>query len=205
MTLPNEGMGSMGPNAPQGPAMGSPPGAAPYGTPGAPGMQYGPVPPVWDPRLAAPRNRKSPWLAGVLSFLFPGLGQIYLGYYQRGFAHAGIFVLFIGALSSIHGGPTPMFGVGLGFFYLYNIIDAVRRASLYNQAMAGLQPVALPEDFKLPEGRSSLFVGALITVIGLMLLFHTRFDFNFDWLEDWWPAFIVLIGANIVYRAIRKK
>jgi len=206
MTLPNEGMSSMGPNAPQGPAMGSPaPGATPYPPPGAPGMQYGPVPPAWDPRGLAPRHRKSPWLAGLLSFFFPGLGQIYLGYYQRGFTHAGIFVLFIGALTSVHGGPTPMFGVGLGFFYMYNIVDAVRRAALYNQAMAGLHPVPLPEDFKLPEGRASLMGGAIIVVIGMMLLFHTRFDFNLDWLEDWWPAFIVLIGANIVYRAVRKK
>lgn len=211
MTLPNEGMGSMGPNAPQGPAPGSPaPGAMPYASPGyvgpgGPGMPYGPPPAGWDPRPAAPRNHKSPWFAGLLSFLFPGLGQIYLGYYQRGFAHAGIFVMFIGALTSIHGGPTPMFGVGLGFFYMYNVVDAVRRASLYNQAMAGLQPTALPEDFKLPEGRASLLGGAIIVVVGLMLLFHTRFDFDLNWLEDWWPAFIVLIGANIVYRAVRKK
>ena len=37
-----------------------------------------------DPRLAGDQRRKSPTLAALLS-LMPGLGQVYVGYYQQGF------------------------------------------------------------------------------------------------------------------------
>jgi hypothetical protein len=200
MNQPYEGMHSMGSEVPPGAGPSSPSaGATPYATAGTP-------PPVagWDPRIVQSRGRKSPLLAALLSFLMAGLGQIYIGYYQRGFLHAAIFVGFIGALTTVRNGMEPMFGVGLGFFYLYNIIDAARRATLYNQAIAGVQQVPLPEDFKLPTGRSSLFGGLIVVGIGLILLMNTRFDFDMRWLEDWWPAIIVLIGANMVYKATRK-
>ncbi len=185
----------MGTDAPQGA-----PGTAGFGAPGA-------VPPAWDPRWVNSR-RKSPLLAALLSFM-PGLGQIYIGYYQRGFVHAGIFACTIAALANgRHGrGLEPLLGVGLGFFFFYQLIDAARRASLYNQALAGLSPAPMPEDFKLPSGRSSLVGGIVITVLGIMILLNTRFDVDFrlDWLEDWWPAFIVLIGVNMVYRSWKAK
>jgi len=185
MNQPNEGMQTPGPGAAAGPAMPPPAAAAP----------------AWEARYTPVRNRKSPFLAGLFSFLMPGLGQVYLGYYQRGFVHAAVFVGFIGALSSIHHGPEAMFGVGLGFFYLYNIVDAARRATLYNQAVAGLQPTPLPEDFKMPTGQSSLFWGLIVTGLGVLLLLYTRFDFDLDWLEDWWPALLVLVGARIVFKS----
>jgi hypothetical protein len=158
------------------------------------------APPVWDPRLAA--RRKNPAVAGLLSFLMPGLGQVYLGYYQRGFVHAGVFALLVVALASgAARGIEPLFGISLAFWYMYNVVDAVRRASLLNQALAGYAAAPLPEDFKMPEGRSSLLVGALVTALGCILLASSRFDFNLDWLADWWPLFIILLGLNMVYRA----
>ena len=198
MTTSHEEARSMGPDAPQGA-----PTTAGFGAPGA-------IPPAWDPHWVNSR-RKSPLLAALLSFM-PGLGQIYIGYYQRGFVHAGIFAATITALAGgAHrgNGPglEPLLGIGLGFFFFYQMIDAARRASLYNQALAGLSPVAPPEDFKLPSGRSSLVGGIVITVLGIMILLNTRFDVDFrlDWLLDWWPAFIVLIGINMVYRSWKSK
>jgi hypothetical protein len=188
---------NMGPDAPQAPP--SQPGAPPYGAHAAQ------APPSW----VAPRwsnGRKSPALAGILSGFMPGLGQVYLGYYQRGFLHAMVFAGVIAALASgTARGAEPLFGIFMGFFYLYNIVDAVRRASLYNQALAGMNPVAPPEDFKMPSGRPSLLGGLLLTAIGFIFLMHTRFDFDLDWLADWWPAILVLLGAHMVYRATRDK
>jgi hypothetical protein len=77
----------------------------------------------------------------------------------------------------------------------------VRRASLLNQALAGYAAAPLPEDFKMPEGRSSLLIGGIVTVLGLILLLNSRFDFNLDWLADYWPVFVILIGLNMTYRA----
>ena len=48
-----------------------------------------------DPR------RKSPWLAAILSAM-PGLGQIYVGYYQQGFINA----LVVGGLIAIIAGEV---------------------------------------------------------------------------------------------------
>ena len=158
------------------------------------------VVPPWDPRLAA--RRKNPAVAGLLSFLMPGLGQVYLGYYQRGFVHAGVFALLVASLASgTARGVEPLFGISLAFFYCYNVVDAVRRASMLNQALAGYAVAPLPEDFKMPEGRSSLLVGGIVTVLGLILLLNSRFDINLDWLADYWPVFVILIGLNMTYRA----
>lgn len=182
------------------PGMGTP--QAPPPQPGTMPPPYPPVapPPSWDPRLTS--RRRNPAVAGLLSFLMPGLGQVYLGYYQRGFVHAGVFALLVASLASgAARGMEPLFGISLAFFYLYNVIDSVRRASLLNQALAGYTQVPLPEDFKLPEGRSSLMAGALVTALGLILFANSRFDFNLDWLADYWPVFVILIGLNMVYRA----
>jgi len=173
---------------------------------GAVPPQAGPVPPAWTGRWAGAPRGKSPALAGILSGFMPGLGQIYLGYYQRGFVHAGVFAGIIGCLASgAARHMEPLFGVMLAFFYLYNIIDSVRRASLYNMALAGLTQMPMPEDFKMPAGRSSLFGGVIVTGIGLLLLLNSRWDFDLDWLADWWPAIIMLIGLGIVWRAVKDR
>ncbi|RPJ59287.1 MAG: hypothetical protein EHM23_14650, partial [Acidobacteria bacterium] len=97
-----------------------------------------------DPR------QKSPALAAMLS-LVPGLGQVYLGYYQQGF----INILVVGALIAYLASDALRSLVVLGAFFLvfywfYNIVDAARRASLYNQMLAGLGPTQLPEDIEGP-------------------------------------------------------
>jgi len=182
------------------------PQAPPYAGPSTPPPGPGPVPPAWSGGRygTAPRG-KSPVLAGILSSFMPGLGQIYLGSYQRGFMHVAIFAGLVACLSSgaAHG-LEPLFGIMLGFFYLYNIVDAARRTALYNMALQGGQ-IPVPEDFKMPTGRSSLLGGVILTAIGMLLLLNTRFDYSLDWLADWWPVFIVAIGATMVYRAVRER
>src|SRR2546422_5166435 len=95
---------------------------------------------AFDPRT------KSPTLAGFLS-LMPGLGQIYVGYYQRGFVHIVVVGTTIALLAN-DAVPelVPLLGLFLAFFWLYNVIDAGRRASLYNMALQGAGTMALPED-----------------------------------------------------------
>ncbi len=142
---------------------------------------------------------KSPLLASLLS-CFPGLGQIYIGYYQRGFTHAIIVAVTITMLASDIGSLTPLFGVLLAFFWIYNIIDAGRRASLYNQAVDGVESIEMPQDIKLGGG-GSLAGGVLLIGIGLMLFLHTRFDMSMAWVEEWWPLGAVVLGAYLIYKA----
>ncbi|RPJ85977.1 MAG: hypothetical protein EHM18_08585 [Acidobacteria bacterium] len=146
-----------------------------------------------DPR------RKSPALAAMLS-LVPGLGQVYLGYYQQGFVN----ILVVGALIAYLASDALRSLVVLGAFFLvfywfYNIVDAARRASLYNQLLAGLGPTQLPEDIEGPGTKGSLLGGVALILFGALLFAHTKFDFSLDWLEDWWPIALVVAGAYLIY------
>lgn len=176
----------------------APPPPPPYAPP--PASRWSGV----DTAFAA--RRKSPALACVLSFLMPGLGQVYLGYYQRGFMYAIVFASTIAVLSSgTARGIEPLFGIFLGFWYLYNIVDAGRSASLYNMAVAGLRQPELPQDFKMPRGPSSLLAGLVLTGLGFVLFLNQRFDISLDWLIDWWPMILVAFGLSMVYNALKRR
>ncbi len=155
--------------------------------------------PRWDARP------KSVALAVWLS-LMPGLGQIYVGYYQRGFINAVIVAAIITALASGSvRGLEPMLGMFLAFFWLYNMIDAGRRAALYNQALEGAQGVELPQDFKMPEGGGSLLGGVILIVLGILVFLSTKFNVSMAWLEEWWPLAAVALGVHLVWKARRRR
>ena len=105
----------------------------------------------WDRQagLIADPRRKHPLLAMVLSAM-PGLGQIYVGYYQQGIT----LVVIAAALVTVSSRSwsfglnefEPMLMMFTIFTWLYSCVDAGRRASLYNQSLSGLRPMDLPED-----------------------------------------------------------
>lgn len=153
--------------------------------------------PAAPPRALRRSNlSKSPALASVLS-LFPGLGQAYIGYYQRGFTHAIVMALCITILNMDIGRLTPLVALFLAFFWMFGIIDAGRRAALYNQAIEGIGAPEMPKDFKLPMG-GSLMGGLLLVVFGGLLFAHTRYDYSLDWLADWWPMALVIYGIYLM-------
>lgn len=166
----------------------------------------------YTPRASYPSKRayredsrhKSPALATFLS-LMPGLGQIYVGYYLQGF----INVLVIGSLITMiqHGMGVfePMCGFFLAFFWLYNLVDAYRRALGYNLALEGLGPMEFPEPAHLPAGQGSLLGGSLLILLGVLLLSNTLLDFSLRWVEEWWPAALVGLGGWLIYKSISDK
>jgi len=170
-----------------------------------------------DPEPAAPRSdeerrrrllerqgrRKSVALAIVLSMM-PGLGQVYVGYYQRGFLHIFAFAGLIMLVSSNHfQGLEPFFGVSLAFLVLYNFVDAGRRAVLYNLALDGVGPDRLPDE---GEGaRGSLAGGTILIVIGVLLFLNLRFDVSLEWLEEWWPVGLIALGAYLVWQSRKER
>ena len=151
-----------------------------------------------DPR------RKSPLFASFLSMM-PGLGQVYVGYYQRGFIHAIVVSSLIALLAAGVGPLTPLAALFLAFFWLYNIVDAGRRALLYNEALAGRTGIELPEDFKTPALRGSIPGGIAIVAIGGVLLSHTGFGVSLDWLNDWWPVALIVFGVYLVARSVMSR
>lgn len=149
------------------------------------------------PRRLGPAffSMKSPVLATVLSAM-PGLGQAYLGYYRQAFIHILVVASLIAALARGVGHAEPFCGLFLAFFWLFNLVDAARKATQYNQALAG---AAEPVDV-LPKQKKSdaLIAGAAMIFFGLLLLANTRFGVSLAWLGDWWPALLVLTGGYLV-------
>jgi hypothetical protein len=156
-----------------------------------------------QPSIATPDPRtKSPALACVLSAM-PGLGQVYVGYYQRGFVHAIVVATIITLLATGSvPGLEPLMGFFLAFFWLYNIIDAGRRAALYNQVLGGSETIELPRDFSVPRF-GSIFGGLALLLFGLLLLMHTKFEMSLVWVKDWWPVAPILFGAYLLVRGIQ--
>jgi hypothetical protein len=147
---------------------------------------------------------KSPAVATMLS-LMPGLGQAYVGYYQQGFTNILVVAATITLLSSDRiRGLEPFLGVFLAFFWIFNMIDAARRAHHYNRSAAGLGGESVPEDFKLPGTGGSLLGGAVLVVLGVLFLLDLNFDVSLAWIENWWPALLVIFGANLIYKARQK-
>jgi len=147
---------------------------------------------------------KSPALATIMSSM-PGLGQIYVGYNQQGFINIVVIASLITLLARGIGNLEPFCGLFLAFYWLYNMVDAARKATFYNQSLAGLGPLDLPEGDRLPSGRGSLLGGALLVVGGGIALAHTRFGWSLDWIERWWPMALVLVGAYLLYQSYASK
>lgn len=154
--------------------------------------------------LTGDPRRKSSFTASVLSMM-PGLGQVYVGYYQRGFLNAIVVSTLIWILSLDIELIAPLVGLFLAFFWLYNIVDAGRRAMLYNEALAGRTGIELPEDFKTPALKGSIPGGLAAIAIGGVVLSHTLFDMPLDWISDWWPVALILFGVYLVGRSVSGK
>lgn len=144
-------------------------------------------------------GRKSPLLAVLLSLIMPGLGQVYTGFYEQGFTHALIVASLIAVLDYGIGAGEPLLGFFLAFYWLFNVVDAHRKAVFHNQAAAGLRP---PGEARMSSDRGSLVGGAAMIAGGALLLAHTRFGYSLQWIENWWPAALVLMGGYLVYRAV---
>lgn len=155
-----------------------------------------------DPR------RKSPALATIMS-LMPGLGQVYVGYYQQGFTNilvvAGTITLLANSGDIGLSALQPLLGVFLAFYWLYNLVDAGRRATFYNQALAGVGKVTVPEDLRLPSGGGSLAGGVALVVLGVIIFSNTMYGISLRWLEQWWPLGLVAGGAYLIYSSLRDR
>lgn len=155
-------------------------------------------------KLADPR-RKSPFLACILSLL-PGLGQVYVGYYRQAFINIILFCSVFAMLTSVDE-YTPLMPFGilfLAFFEFYNIIDAGRRASLYNLTLDGIENISPPDALSnnpLPI-QGSYLLGGVMMLFGAIALSNTLFGLSLRWLELSWPIIPMLMGAYLIYQAV---
>ncbi|KYC88506.1 hypothetical protein B4102_4038 [Heyndrickxia sporothermodurans] len=72
---------------------------------------------------------KKGWLSGILSFLFPGLGHLYLGLIVKGIIIMAVYVLCLLVLP-----PVGTF-IAMVVIWLFAIIDSTRKAKLINASI----------------------------------------------------------------------
>ncbi len=153
--------------------------------------------PPGTPFRAAGSSGPNPAVAGILAGFFPfGVGAVYCSQYAKGLAHLLIFAMLI--FASDHAGRWDfVFGIGIAFFYVYQIIDAVRTAHALQAGQAPPDPYGLSQTFSFGDRGESRNVPAVaIILIGLGVLFflHTMNIFEFG-LDRFWPLLLIFFGG----------
>ena len=155
-------------------------------------------PPIGGP--AAPRppinTGPNPTVAGILGAIPLGLGAVYCGQYAKGLAHLGIVVLsIIGFASDLPWYVNTALGIFLGFFWVYQILDAVRTAKALQAGEPAPDPFGLAETFGTGQKFDSTKVpaaAAILIGLGVLFLVNTVFDFS---LHRFWPIILIVLGV----------
>ena len=166
-------------------------------------MEEVPSPPSAPAASAEPARSldvKNPLLAAFLS-LFPGVGHVYDGLYLRGLT---FFLIIASLITLVDRNGAPIFGMGIAFFWLLNVIDAYRQAVLINHGYA--QDLGLLDQPKVPRpGQGGLAAGIILTLIGTISLLDRYVIIDLDWLLDLWPIALILIGVWLIWGYVREK
>jgi hypothetical protein len=151
----------------------------------------------------AAQGGPNPAVAGILAGFFPfGVGAVYTSQYAKGLAHLVIAVLLI--VGASEGGLLSVFcGLGMGFFYIYQIVDAVRSAHAISEGRPAPDPFGLAQAFGAGEkvDASKVPTGAIVLIgLGVLFLLHTLgiFDLNMGRI---WPIFLIALGGWLFARS----
>jgi hypothetical protein len=179
------------------------PNPAPPPTPPAAAVPPPITPPVVQPVIL---ERKSAGLAGFLS-IFPGLGHLYLGLYQRAFVIGGAFILLCSLTS--HGRGGEFFGPMIAFVWFFGIIDAVRQAKAINRGQLAEGGWAGEVQLKkAASGTGALTWGVILVGLGALWLLSEYADLETFWeIMDSWgaPAAFILLGLVLIVSHVMKK
>jgi Domain of unknown function (DUF5668)/B-box zinc finger len=149
-----------------------------------------------------PVSGPNPAVAGILAGFFPfGVGAVYCSQYAKGLAHLLIFALLVFGAGHA-GGWDWLFGIGIAFFYVYQIIDAVRTAHALQAGQPAPDPMGLGQTFSMGEKFDSgkVPVGAVVLIgLGVLFLLHTMGIMEYGF-ERYWPLILIFLGAWMFYR-----
>jgi len=160
---------------------------------------YSPPPPYAAPPISTyaaqpvaipvrPAGQSSPAAAFLLG-LFPGLGAIYNGQYNKGLIQIAIFAsIIVGFASDLDPGFIVMLAIFLAGFIFYCAFEAMRTAQARNAGEVPPDP--------LESWSSGRPVGPIILIgLGALLLLNNFHLFEFIRLGRLWP--LILIGAGL--------
>jgi len=148
------------------------------------------------PMQARPGAGPNPAVAGILAGFFPfGVGAVYTGQYAKGLAQLLIFFGLIFAVDH-SGSIAPLFGMGIAFFYVYQIIDAVKTAHALQAGQPAPDPLGLGQAFGAGEkiDTSKIPTAAILLIaIGALFLLQTVGIFSFS-IDRFWPLLLIALG-----------
>jgi len=152
--------------------------------------------------VVVPSSGPNPTVAGILAGFFPfGVGAVYCGQYAKGLAHLLIFVgLIVGMDQS-----SPLDTIcafAFAFFYVWQIIDAVRTAKALQLGQPVPDPLGLGQAFGAGEkvDTSKIPIGAVVLIgLGVIFLLKTMGVFEFS-VEIFWPSVLILLGLWLFAR-----
>lgn len=158
-----------------------------HGVPGAQdlGMQAG----GGAPAGAAAARAGNPGLAFILGFLFPGLGAVYNGQYNKALIHIVVFAtLVLGLSSDMDPGMKSVMGIMLGGFIFYMAFEAMQTAQARRRGEVSVDP--------LEAWSKERPIGPIILIVAGVLFLLSNFDiFPFYRIERFWPLILIAVGV----------
>lgn len=145
------------------------------------------------PAASAPAARMpsstSPTIAFILGFVFPGLGAVYNGEYNKALIHIVVFAAMIVGLSSdIGSGPTVALALLLAGFIFYMAFDSMRTAQAKGRGETPADP--------LESWSKNRPVGPiLLIVLGAIFLLNNFSWFPFYRVVRFWPLILIIAGG----------
>jgi hypothetical protein len=159
-----------------------------------------------EEKVILKRPPKSPALAGILSFFFPGTGALYNGQPLK------FFVVILGIAIMVtmlahEEGSAPFLGIMLGGLYFYQFIDAIVTASAINRKALLGEDVGDIKIEELPEfvRTGSVFWGIVLVILGVVFLM-ANFSFLVTYSGIWnlWPLIVIIFGVKLVVEYMAK-
>jgi TM2 domain-containing membrane protein YozV len=145
----------------------------------------------------------NPAVAGILAGFFPfGVGAVYTGQYAKGLAHLLIFVGLIVGMDQ-HGPLDTICAFTFAFFYVWQIIDAVRTSHAIQAGQPAPDPLGLGNAFGAGEkvDTSKIPAAAILLIgIGVLFLLQTTGVFSFTG-ELVWPLLLIGLGVWLFARS----
>ncbi len=160
---------------------------------------------MMEEKIIVKRPPKSPGLAGVLAFFFPGVGALYNG-------QVGRFFLYVFTLASLitmlarNIGLDVFIALMLGAFYVFQIYDAAHSARLINLRAMNQEPDAdIDELEQIPAAvkAGSVFWGIVLISLGIVLLLANFELIYYTTLWDLLPVAVVIVGVKLVIDYVR--
>jgi hypothetical protein len=145
--------------------------------------------PVAHAPVSDRKKYNSPGVAFVLGFLFPGLGAVYNGQYNKALIHIVVFVTFILGLSSdMDDGMKAVLGILLAGFIFYMAFDAMRTAQSKQRGETPADP--------LESWSKDRPIGPMILIAaGAVFLLNNFGLFGFFQIHRFWPLILIAVGV----------